>query len=280
MSDRLNEAGPKGSIDAVDSQLTKAMASVQKAQDAVLDAADELDAVMVNSVAVGGKIAQIIPSHIKVHIAKLTDIADKQLGSILAREDNEEQDLRLRENVSTLGELQNFLDSIPYGDIKPETPKERRDKISLSPNLSDGPQSQVADKSPPPPKAEEALSLEDYYRSSLKEDAHQAYSDNSFSFNKLRESEIFGHKYETDMMDAVNIKMAAPLQVKQVREQLRAAADEVMFEDVDEADRSKEKLKEGSILSGMLRAFGGNDGMPLKFDSLSSGGHIVPGGIK
>jgi hypothetical protein len=51
---------------------------------------------------------------------------------------------------------------------------------------------------------------------------------------------------------------------------MRASADDAMFEDTD-----MDQLQEGQLDFNNIKAFGGSDGMPLKFNSLSEGGHIV-----
>jgi len=248
---RLNEAAT-GNIDKLYGQISKASSAIQKAQSALMDAADEMDAILVEAMAIGGKVAEIVPSHVKTHIAKLTEIADGQLGPIIEGD-----------SQSALNKLQDLIGSIPYRDIRPQSAEERRGTLSMQPNLAAGPQSAVARES-----------LEDFYRSILQKDT-RSYNDNSLSFDKLRESEVYGHQYETDMMDAVNMRMAAPLQTKQIREQARASAEDAMFEDTD-----LEQLTEGRLDFSSIKAFGGNDGMPIKFDALGSGSHIVGDGVK
>jgi hypothetical protein len=248
MAQRLNE-GPSGNIDKLYSQIQKAASAIEKAQSAVLDAADEMDAILVESQAIGGKIAEIVPSHIKVHIAKLTEIADTQLGPI-AKGDSQ----------SSLDKLEELIGSIPYREIRPPTAQDRRQGISLQPNVSQGPQSAI----------QEQASLEEFYRRGLREEAEgYEYDDGSLSFDKLKESNIFGTKLEDDMMSSVNMKLAKPISVAQVRERTRVAADDVMFEDQEELEES------GPLDFSRIRAFGGSDGIPMKFSALREGGTMV-----
>jgi len=59
-----------------------------------------------------------------------------------------------------------------------------------------------------------------------------------------------------------------------IREKMRVAADDAMFEDSDYEDRSGEKLNEGAFFNGQLRSFGGADGQPLKLNLGSLGDGI------
>jgi len=113
-------------------------------------------------------------------------------------------------------------------------------------------------------------SLEDYYRNILREESEQEYNGNNLNFNALRESSFLGQQLEGDMLNTLKMKIAEPIQSKKILPKLREAANDAMFEDTD-----MEKLSEGVLDFSNLRAFGGSDGMPLKFNSLSSGGHIV-----
>lgn len=247
----LREAGASsGNVDKLYSLIDKAITAVQKAQSAVLDAADAMDPILLEATAIGGKIATIVPSHIKMHMSNLANLADQNLGQIANSESGQ----------SSLNKLKDLIGSIPYRDIRPQTPEERRQGVALQPNLAAGPQSQIA----------EEMELEEFYRNTLNEQAKNAYDDKVFSFDKLKESQVFGQQFESDMMESLNMKMAAPISVKQVRETTRAAAEEAMFEDVD-----LDQLQEGKLDFSKMKAFAGSDGMPLKFDSLSSGGHLV-----
>jgi hypothetical protein len=249
---KLYEAGTGSNVDKVDSQLNKAISAIQKAQSAVLDAADAMDAVMVDAISCGGRVAELIPPHIKQHIAKLTDIADQQLGAI---SDGDSQ--------SSLNKLKDVIGNIPYRDLRQPSAEDRRSGIAMQPNLTAGPQSQISENS-----------LESFYRNSLKEEVNNyEYNDNSLNFNKIRESNFLGQKLDGDMMAGINKKLvekAPPQERQRVTERLRAAADDVMFEDVD-----MDQLQEGTLDFSRMKAFGGNDGMPLRFNDLSEGGHCV-----
>jgi len=242
---KLNE-GVGGNIDKLYSLFDKAKSSVTKAQNAILDIADVMDEILVESTAIGGKVNEIIPSHAKMHIANLTQLAEKTLGEIAEGE-----------GQSSIKKLKELIENIPYRDLKPQSTEVRRQQISTQPNLTAGPQSQIAE------------SLEDYYRDNV------GYSDNNFSFTKLTESKVYGQKLEEDMMAQMNMKQAAPVQqARQIREKVRTAVNDDFFEDQEQLQES------GPLDFSKIRAFGGADGMPLRFDTLTDTGHVVPEGIK
>jgi hypothetical protein len=246
--------GQGSTVDKVDQQLNKAISAIQKAQSAVLDAADAMDAVMVDAVACGGKVAELVPSHLKMHIAKLTDIADTQLGGISEGD-----------NQSSLNKLKDLIGNIPYRDLRQPSAEDRRAQMATQPNLTAGPQSQI--------KAQE--SLEEFYRDVLKEDARNyQYEDKVFSFNVLKESGMFGEVLDSDVMNQFQKKpgeVIAKVDRSKLQEKMRVSAEDAMFEDKD----LDELQESGPLNFNNISAFGGSDGMPLKFDSLSDGGHIV-----
>lgn len=242
----LNEAqngDPKKLLD----QIRKGSSAVEKAADAVLAAADELDGIMATATVIGGTIGNVLPSHVKKQIAALTDLAD-QLTNI-SKSDSDQ---------SALNKLEELVKNTPLGDYLPPSPAENRANISRQPNLAAGPQSQIAAKE----------SFEEFYQNYLREAEVEDVGDN-LSFKQLAESSIFGQKYEEDMMDAVNMKLAKPLAAKKVTERLRAAADDEMFEDI-------EQLQEGELDFTKIKAFGGNDGIPLSsFSTIREGINMV-----
>jgi hypothetical protein len=246
---RLAEAGSAGGVDKLRSQIKKSISAIEKAQSAILDAADELDELMVQATAMGGFVAGTIPPHIKQHIAKLTEIADKQLGEVSTGE-----------SQSSLKKIEELINNTPLGKFDTGDAETRRQQISMQPNLTNGPQSQINE------------SLEDVYRNFLKKQSEDVeYNENELKFDALKESEIFGHRYEEDMMSAVNMKLAKPIATKHITEQLRAAADDNIFEQFDE----NEHLTEGTLNFSNLRAFGGRDGIPIKFGDLRQGINMV-----
>jgi len=244
--EKLNE-GVGGNIDKLFGLFDKAISAVNKAQSAILDIADVMDEILVESTAIGGKINQIIPSHAKMHIANLTNMAEKTLGEIA---DGDAQ--------SSMKKLKELVENIPYRDLKPQSTEVRRQQISTQPNLSAGPQSQIAE------------SLEDFY-----EDIKvNGYKDSTFDFRKLTESDIYGQTLEEDMMVSLNMKQAKPIQVREARDKIRAAVNDEFFED-------KEPLRESGPLDfSKIRAYGGADGMPVSFNALSDGIHIIGDGVK
>jgi hypothetical protein len=245
----IREAGGS-SIDKVDTQLSKALSAVQKAQSAILDAADAFDDVMVEAIACGGKVAEIVPAHIKMHIANLTKVADTDLGGIVEG------------GQSSVTALKDLIGNIPYKDLRQPSSEDRRAQIAAQPNISQGPQSAIS----------EDLTLEEFYRSKLNEDVNaMEYRGSALSFNNLREAGIFGSKLDGDMMGSLKMSPGViekvPLQNRQrIRERMQAAAEDQIFEGSDFEDRSNERLQEGSFFNGSLRAFGGADGQPMNIN--------------
>lgn len=239
---QLREAGTstKGNIDKLDTLITKAKSSIEKAQSACLDAADDMDAIMIEAVAIGGKIAQIIPSHVKTHIAKLTQIADQELGGI---SDSESQ--------SSLNKLQDFIGNIPYNEIRPKSASERRDQISMQPNLSAGPQSQIS----------ENMSLEEAYKTILMQETEEVYDDQSLNFNALKESQIFGQTLDAESINSI-VRSSEKIIVPKMRESLRnqVAANDDSFEEQEELQES------GPLDFSKLRSFNENIELPPLFE--------------
>lgn len=128
---KLKEASQ--SVDAIYASFDKCKSQIDKAINAVLDVADALEDILVDATAVGGKIEEILPSHLESLISNLTNIAENELE-------------KMKEGGQTsIESLKNLIGSIPYRDLKPETKEEKIAKISsrpnLTPNLSNGPRS-------------------------------------------------------------------------------------------------------------------------------------------
>jgi hypothetical protein len=305
---QLREAGAGGGVDKLRAAIKKAQSSIEKAQSAVLDAADELDELLVQSTAMGGFVATTLPSHVKMHIATLTGIAEKELG-----------DITNGDNQSSLKKIEELINNTPLGKFDSGDAESRRQQISMQPNLTQGPQSSISQKresedwkgasnfirgqalyngdvnddeisesdfqkleKDDPAEAQklwksgrkirvkESESLEDFYRNILRESAKNVdYDETSLSFDALKESDVFGQHFEEDMMDSVNMKIAKPIQSKRITEQMRAAVDDQMFEQFD--GEQGEQLVEGKLDFNRLRPFAGKDGMPLSFSSLREG---------
>jgi len=249
---RLNEAFD---VKTIYNLFEKANSAIRKAQTAVLDVADVMVELLEASSTPdleGSKIKEILPGHIKKHIADLTNVADKSLGEISEGE-----------GQSSMKKLKELVDNIPIGSLRPQSTETKRQQISTQPNLTGGPQSQIST-----PQVQE--SLEDFYRY-INENS---YDDKNFDFRKLTESNIYGQRLEEDMMAQLKMKQAAPLQTAQIREKVRAAVNDDFFEDQEQLQES------GPLDFSKLRAFGGADGMPMKFDTLSTGGHVIADGVK
>lgn len=126
----LREAA--GNVDKLYASFDKARSTIEKAVNAVLDIADVMEDILVEATAIGGKIEEIVPSHIESIIANVTQLAENQLQSLI---DGNSQ--------SSIESLKDMVGSIPYRDLKPETKEEKIAKISMRPNLSQGPRSSV-----------------------------------------------------------------------------------------------------------------------------------------
>lgn len=126
-----------GNVDKLYLLLDKTKGVVDKAANALMDVADALDDILVESSNIGGKIEEIVPSHVQTLISKITNMADVELGEISEN------------GQSSLESLKQLIGSIPYRDLKPETKEERvakmagRPDISTTPDLSNGPRSQA-----------------------------------------------------------------------------------------------------------------------------------------
>lgn len=126
-NERLIEASQ--SVDTIYSAFDKCKSQIDKAINAVLDVADSLEDILVDATAVGGKIEEIVPSHVENLISQLTKIAEQDLQS-------------MKEGGQTsIESLKNLIGSIPYRDLKPETKEEKIAKINMRPNLAGGPKS-------------------------------------------------------------------------------------------------------------------------------------------
>lgn len=126
-----------GNVDKLYLLLDKTKGVVDKAANALMDVADALDDILVESSNIGGKIEEIVPSHVQTLISKITNMADVELGEISEN------------GQSSLESLKQLIGSIPYRDLKPETKEERvakmagRPDVSTTPDLSNGPRSQA-----------------------------------------------------------------------------------------------------------------------------------------
>ena len=145
MINRQHITEASGNVDKLYGLFDKAKDAIEKASNAVLDVTDVLDDILVESTAIGGKIEDMIPSHIETIITQLTNISDKELNALI---DGNGQ--------SSINALKDLVGSIPYRDLKPETKEERIEKISMKPDLQQGPQSSIIGSEKQPQQANES----------------------------------------------------------------------------------------------------------------------------
>ena len=88
--------------------------------------------IVVDAPAIGGKVKEMVPSHIEKSISQLTDIVKNQMAAILDGNDQ-----------SSLKSIDDLVGSMPNRDLRPMSNEEEVEKISMKPNLANGPQSSV-----------------------------------------------------------------------------------------------------------------------------------------
>jgi len=258
---RLREAAAQGNIDRLYAQFEKAVDAVEKAQNAVLDACDTLDAILVEATAIGGKVAQIVPQHIKNNIRKLTDIAEQNLGNIV---DGDQ---------SSLSQLQDMVGNIPYRELRQPSAADRREQISMQPNLAAGPQSQISESS-----------LEDAYetmQAHLYEKARRNMDPNNFDFEDLRESELYGNNLDPESMALFNRTGGViPRQERtKLQQQYRERINDDFFQDSQEVQHLQEDYDPNTYRGprmdfSKMRAFGDKDGQPLALPGVGQMGTL------
>jgi len=247
--EKINEAAV-GNIDKLYSEIDKIVSTVHKAQNSLLDVADELTDLVLSANQIGGKIAQIVPSHLMPHISLITKMAEKDLT-----------DIAEGQTPSSLKNLKDLIGNIPYRDLKPQDTTDVRSKISMAPNLNAGPQSAIKEET-----------LEEFYKNALKEQVENyKYNETVLDFDKLKESEIFGAQYDEDLMERVSMKLAKPIDTKVLREKIRTRVDQDIFED------NGEELNEDTPLdfNHLPRGVGDAQGMPMSFGALREGLNMV-----
>jgi len=255
---RLREAESQlgKQLTEIDKQVDTAISSLKKAKDAVQKAQSTLITLVKDTAAlvssVGGCRTEVVQrEHVNIQACvQPFDSAQQNLGAIL----NE-----LNSKIEIIKKVKTASGLVPRGEMREPTAEETADQITAKVQITES-------------------SLDEYFRSLLLTEADNSYDENVLSFDALRESQVFGHKYETDIMEGIGMKQAVIQPATKIREKLRVAANDIMFEDVDDSDRSGEKLQEGAFFNGQLKAFGGSDGMPLNFSTLTTAGHIVPDG--
>lgn len=120
------------SVDKLTADISKAKTSLESAMDAVTKAASVMYDIVVDATAIGGKVKEMVPSHIEKSISQLTDIVKNQMAAILDGNDQ-----------SSLKSIDDLVGSMPNRDLRPMSNEEEVEKISMKPNLANGPQSSV-----------------------------------------------------------------------------------------------------------------------------------------
>ena len=172
-------------LDSAVAAVNKAAAAIEAAGNAVLDVTDILDDAQVECTAIGGKVNEIIPSHFTNIIAELTRIAETELVStkhkIEAYVDNNGQ--------SSLSQLKDLVNNMPYKDTHPETKEEKRARILAGPDLTQGPQSSILGNQQAAPQsaiAPEAAPVNESADQAIIRSLEKNYIDNKLNFNKLK----------------------------------------------------------------------------------------------
>lgn len=172
-------------LDSAVAAVNKAAAAIEAAGNAVLDVTDILDDAQVECTAIGGKVNEIIPSHFTNIIAELTRIAETELVStkhkIEAYVDNNGQ--------SSLNQLKELVNNMPYKDTHPETKEEKRARILAGPDLTQGPQSSILGSQEQPAEPQSAIAPEPVQESTdqaVIKSLEENYVNNKLNFGKLK----------------------------------------------------------------------------------------------
>jgi hypothetical protein len=172
-------------LDSAVAAVNKAAAAIEAAGNAVLDVTDILDDAQVECTAIGGKVNEIIPSHFTNIIAELTRIAETELVStkhkIEAYVDNNGQ--------SSLNQLKELVNNMPYKDTHPETKEEKRARILAGPDLTQGPQSSILGSQEQPAEPQSAIAPDPVQESTDRaviKSLEENYVNNKLNFGKLK----------------------------------------------------------------------------------------------
>lgn len=174
-------------LDSAVAAVNKAAAAIEAAGNAVLDVTDILDDAQVECTAIGGKVNEIIPSHFTNIIAELTRIAETELVStkhkIEAYVDNNGQ--------SSLNQLKELVNNMPYKDTHPETKEEKRARILAGPDLTQGPQSSILGSQeqlaePQSAIAPEPAPVQESTDQAVIKSLEENYVNNKLNFGKLK----------------------------------------------------------------------------------------------
>lgn len=178
-------------LDSAVAAVNKAAAAIEAAGNAVLDVTDILDDAQVECTAIGGKVNEIIPSHFTNIITELTQIAETELVStkhkIEAYVDNNGQ--------SSLTQLKELVNNMPYKDTHPETKEEKRARILAGPDLTQGPQSSIlgSQQQPQPTEPQSAIApgpapapVQESTDQAVIKSLEENYVNNKLNFGKLK----------------------------------------------------------------------------------------------
>lgn len=174
-------------LDSAVAAVNKAAAAIEAAGNAVLDVTDILDDAQVECTAIGGKVNEIIPSHFTNIIAELTQIAETELVStkhkIEKYVDNNGQ--------SSLSQLKDLVNNMPYKDTHPETKEEKRARILAGPDLTQGPQSSILGSQSQPTEPQSAIAsgpapVQESTDQAVIKALEENYVNNKLNFNKLK----------------------------------------------------------------------------------------------
>ena len=174
-------------LDSAVAAVNKAAAAIEAAGNAVLDVTDILDDAQVECTAIGGKVNEIIPSHFTNIITELTKIAETELVStkhkIEAYVDNNGQ--------SSLNQLKELVNNMPYKDTHPETKEEKRARILAGPDLTQGPQSSILGNQKQPTNPQSAIApspapVQESTDQAVIRALEENYVNNKLNFSKLK----------------------------------------------------------------------------------------------
>ena len=174
-------------LDSAVAAVNKAAAAIEAAGNAVLDVTDILDDAQVECTAIGGKVNEIIPSHFTNIISELTQIAETELVStkhkIEAYVDNNGQ--------SSLNQLKELVNNMPYKDTHPETKEEKRARILAGPDLTQGPQSSILGGQKQPAESQSAIApspapVQESTDQAVIRALEENYVNNKLNFSKLK----------------------------------------------------------------------------------------------
>lgn len=174
-------------LDSAVAAVSKAAAAIEAAGNAVLDVTDILDDAQVECTAIGGKVNEIIPSHFTNIIAELTQIAETELVSTKHKIERYIND----NGQSSLSQLKDLVNNMPYKDIHPETKEEKRAKILAGPNLTQGPQSSILGNQPQsaepqPTVAPGSAPVQESTNQAIIKSLEENYVNNKLNFSKLK----------------------------------------------------------------------------------------------